>query len=160
MPKKVKSKKAPAKAVPVKTVAAEAGAAKTGGRTMKKLDAAKLDFYKKLLLKIKAQISGDIRSMADENEGEQGDKGDVSGHAMHMADVATDMYDREFNLSLASADREILQKVDAALDRINKKIYGFCLKTGVRIPDSRLKAIPYAEYCLAVQEEMDRKGYR
>ena len=124
-----------------------------------KMDAKKLEFYQKLLLKIKSQIQGDIRSMADENEGgEQADKGDVSGHAMHMADVATDMYDREFNLSLASNDREILQKIDSALDRIVKGTYGFCLKSGKRIPEMRLKAVPYAEYCLEIQEELDRKG--
>ncbi len=125
-----------------------------------KLDAKKLDFFKKLLLKMKAQINGDIRSMADESEGDQSDKGDVSGHAMHMADVATDMYDREFNLSLASNDRELLQKIQTALVRIDKGTFGLCLKTGKRIPEARLKAVPYAEYCLEVQEEMDRKGVR
>jgi RNA polymerase-binding protein DksA len=125
-----------------------------------KLDAKKLDFFKKLLLKMKAQINGDIRSMADESEGDQSDKGDVSGHAMHMADVATDMYDREFNLSLASNDREMLQKIEAALMRINKGVFGLCLKTGKRIPEARLKAVPYAEYCLEAQEEMDRKGVK
>jgi DnaK suppressor protein len=125
-----------------------------------KLDAKKLDFFKKLLLKMKAQINGDIRSMADESEGDQSDKGDVSGHAMHMADVATDMYDREFNLSLASNDRELLQKIESALVRIDKGTFGMCLKTGKRIPEARLKAVPYAEYCLEVQEEMDRKGIR
>ena len=125
-----------------------------------RLDAKKLDFFKKLLLKMKAQINGDIRSMADESEGDQADKGDVSGHAMHMADVATDMYDREFNLSLASNDREMLQKIEAALVRIDKGTFGLCLKTGKRIPEARLKAVPYAEYCLEAQEEMDRKGGR
>ena len=125
-----------------------------------KLDAKKVEFFKKVLLRMKAQINGDIRSMADESEGDQADKGDVSGHAMHMADVATDMYDREFNLSLASNDREILQKIQAALQRIDKGTFGLCLKTGKRIPESRLKAVPYAEYCLEVQEEMDRKGIK
>ena len=123
-----------------------------------KIDAKKLDFYKKLLLHIKSQINGDIRSMSNESEGDQADKGDLSGHAMHMADVATDMYDREFNLSLASNDREILQKVDAALARIENGTYGFCLKSGKRINEQRLRAIPYAEYCLEVQEELDRKA--
>lgn len=125
-----------------------------------RMDPKKLDFYKKLLMKLKGQIVGDIKSMANEGEGDQADKGDVSGHAMHMADVATDMYDREFNLSLASNDREILQKIDSALDRIQKGTYGFCLKSGKRIPEPRLKAVPYAEYCLEVQEEMDAKRGR
>lgn len=125
-----------------------------------KMDAKKLGFFKKLLLELKGKILGDIKSMSDENAGDQSDKGDLSGHAMHMADVATDMYDREFNLSLASTDREILQRIDAAMARIEKKTYGFCLKSGKKIPESRLKAIPYAEYCLEVQEDMDRKPGR
>ena len=125
-----------------------------------KMDAKKLEVFKALLLKMKIQIAGDIRSMANESEGDQSDKGDLSGHAMHMADVATDMYDREFNLSLASNDREVLQRIDDALVRIDKGTYGMCIKSGKRIPDPRLKAIPYAEYCLEVQEEMDRKGGR
>jgi RNA polymerase-binding protein DksA len=68
------------------------------------------------------------------------------------------MYDREFNLSLASNDREMLQKIEAALARIAKGTFGLCLKTGKRIPEARLKAVPYAEYCLEAQEEMDSKG--
>ena len=121
-----------------------------------KMDAKKLEFYKKLLLKMKAQIQGDIRSMADENESEYGDKGDVSGHALHMADVATDMYDREFNQALASNDRQFIQRIEDALSRIEKGIFGICLKTGKRISEARLKAIPYAEYCVEAQEEMDK----
>jgi DnaK suppressor protein len=121
-----------------------------------KMDAKKLEFYKKLLLKMKAQIQGDIRSMADESENGDGDKGDVSGHALHMADVATDMYDREFNLALASNDRQFIQRIDDALVRIDKGIFGICLKTGKRIAEARLKAVPYAEYCVEAQEEMDK----
>jgi RNA polymerase-binding protein DksA len=125
-----------------------------------KFDAKKLDFFKKTLLKMKSQILGDINSMSKENDGDQADKGDISSHAMHMADVATDMYDREFNLSLASNDRELLQKIDAALDRIEKGTYGFCLKSGKRISEQRLRAVPYAEYCLEVQEELDLRPRR
>ncbi len=125
-----------------------------------KMDPKKVDFFKKFLLQLKAKIQGDIRSMNDESAGDQTDKGDLSGHAMHMADVATDMYDREFNLSLASNDREVLQKIDAALDRIEKGTFGICLKSGKRISEQRLRAIPYAEYCLEVQEEMDRRGVK
>jgi len=125
-----------------------------------KMDAKKLESYKKVLMQMKFQLAGDIKSMSHESDGDQDNKGDLSGHAMHMADVATDMYDREFNLTLASNEREILQRIDEALARISKGTYGLCLKTGKRIPEPRLKALPYAEYCLEAQEEMDRKGGR
>lgn len=122
-----------------------------------RLDAKKLAYFKNVLLKMKAQLQGDIRGMADENVGDQGDKGDLSGHAMHMADVATDMYDREFNMALAAKDRHFIQRIEDALMRIDKGTYGVCLKTGKRISEARLRAVPYTEYCIEAQEEMDRQ---
>ena len=123
----------------------------------KKLDAKKLEYYKKLLLKLKEDLVHDIKNMSDANNG-NGDSGDVSGHVLHMADVATDMYDKEFNLGLASHDREVLQKIEEALKRIEDGTYGFCLGTGKPIGQERLKAIPYAEYCLKYQEELENEN--
>lgn len=121
----------------------------------KKLDKKKLEYYKKLLLKLKESIVHDIYNMSQESDNQ--DSGDISGHVLHMADVATDMYDREFNLGLASNEREILQKIEAALRRIEDGTYGLCLGTGKPISQARLKAIPYAEYCLKYQEELEEQ---
>src|SRR5438105_224764 len=79
----------------------------------------KFEVYRKLLLKTKDQITGDIRHLSDDNNGGGNDRGgDVSGHALHMADVATDMYDREFALGLAANDRELLTRINQAMVRI------------------------------------------
>src|SRR5471030_3246297 len=109
----------------------------------------KFEPYKKLLLKIKEQITGDIRGLSDDNTGSGNDRGgDVSGHALHMADVATDMYDREFTLGLAATDRELLYQVNEALGRIEANEYGVCVTCKKSIPVTRLKAIPHAQTCL------------
>ncbi|MDP8211825.1 MAG: TraR/DksA C4-type zinc finger protein [Candidatus Zapsychrus exili] len=123
----------------------------------KEMDKKKLEFYKKMLLKIKEDLLHDVKNMAH-NSDSAGNEGDVSGHVLHMADVATDMYDKEFNLGLASKDREILQKIDDALIRIEKGTYGICLGTGKKISQARLKAIPYTEHCLKHQEEIESQG--
>ncbi len=118
----------------------------------------KFDGYKKLLLKTKDQIAGDIRNLSDENSGSGNDRGgDVSGHALHMADVATDMYDREFTLSLASNDRELLYEVDEALARIKDGTFGSCTSCKKPIPATRLKAIPHARTCMKCQEKIEAK---
>ncbi len=118
----------------------------------------KFDFYKKVLLKTKDQIAGDIRTLSDENAGSGNDKsGDVSGHALHMADVATDMYDREFTLGLASNDRELLYDIDEALNRIQDGSFGVCAECKKSIPITRLKAIPHARLCLKCQEKLEAK---
>jgi RNA polymerase-binding protein DksA len=115
-----------------------------------------LDIYRKLLLKLREDIAGDIKNMRDE-PGDIESK-DVSGHVIHMADVATDMYDKEFNMGLESKDRVLLQKIEEALRRIENGTYGVCLATGRQISQARLKAIPYAEYCLEYQEELESKS--
>ena len=124
----------------------------------KKKTNPKFEPYKNFLLKIKEQITGDIRGLSDENNGSGNDRGgDVSGHALHMADVATDMYDREFTLGLAANDRELLYHVNEALEHIEEGIYGLCVTCKKTIPATRLKAIPHAQTCLKCQELRETK---
>lgn len=118
----------------------------------------KYNVFKTLLLKIKEKILRDIRHLADENNGSSNDRsGDISGHAMHMADVATDMYDREFTLGLAANERELLTQVSQALARIEDGTYGACLTCTKPIPATRLKAIPHAKLCLKCQEKSETR---
>lgn len=123
----------------------------------KKID-PKFEPYRKILLKVKEQITGDIQNLSADNTGSGNDRGgDVSGHALHMADVATDMYDREFTLGLASTDRELLYQVNEALDRIEDGNFGVCASCKKTIPATRLKAIPHVRTCLKCQEMLEIK---
>ncbi len=124
----------------------------------KKMDKKKLEKFKTLLLALKSDLVHDIKNMSNNAGSTMNESSDVSGHVQHMADVATDLYDKEFAMGLASHDRETLQRIDDALKRIENGTYGFCLGTGKAIKEARLKAIPYAEYCLAHQEELEEKG--
>ena len=123
--------------------------------TTQKMDKKKKGFYKKLLLKIKDDLSQDIRNISHNSGSESGESRDVSGHVLHIADVATDMYDREFNLGLASNEREVLYKIDSALKRIADHSFGVCMTCKKSIPAVRLNAIPYAETCLKCQEKLE-----
>ena len=125
--------------------------------TNNKLDKKKLDHYKKLLINLKDEIAHDINNMSKNNGGQANESSDISGHVQHMADVATDMYDREFNLGLASNEREVLQKIDIALKRIEDKSYGNCVECEKPIAAARLEALPYTETCLKCQEKLESK---
>jgi len=123
----------------------------------KKFDKKKLDYYRKLLLKLKESFVHDIENMSKNPGSHKSDSGDISGHVLHMADVATDMYDREFNLGLASSEREVINRIDQALKRIKEKTFGACIECEKTIPGMRLKALPYAETCLKCQEKIETK---
>lgn len=52
---------------------------------------------------------------------------------------------------------KLLKSVQAALDRIEDEIYGVCLRCEEPIAEKRLKAIPWASYCVGCQEAVDHK---
>ncbi len=57
------------------------------------------------------------------------------------------------NLDHAS---RLLKSVQAALDRMEDGMYGVCLRCKAPIPQTRLKAIPWASYCVGCQETIER----
>lgn len=52
--------------------------------------------------------------------------------------------EREQDLALSGQARQIVEQIDAALARIDAGVYGFCVISGDRIPQARLRAIPWA----------------
>jgi len=80
----------------------------------------------------------------------------ISGE--HMADHATDSYDRDWALALASSDQTLLFEVYQALKRITDGTYGVCELTGKPIEPDRLKALPWARFSAAAQAELERRG--
>jgi DnaK suppressor protein len=50
----------------------------------------------------------------------------------------------------------LLRQVDGALTRLRAGDYGSCLKCESLIPEKRLRAVPWAMYCVKCQEQVDR----
>jgi len=84
--------------------------------------------------------------------------GDLSGYSFHMADMATDLYDREFSLELAEGERERLFALDDAIKRVADNTYGKCDSCGIRISKQRIKAMPQAELCIKCQEKEEKNA--
>src|SRR5436190_22112400 len=61
-----------------------------------------------------------------------------------LADKASSAYTKEFLYSLSNTDREILQKVDEALQRVDHGGFGQCVECGDEINRKRLEAVPWA----------------
>jgi len=74
--------------------------------------------------------------------------GDLSSMPIHMADIGTDNYEQEFALDLMDSERKILVEIDEALQRLENGTYGTCEGTGQPIRKARLKAQPWARYCV------------
>ncbi len=119
------------------------------------MDKKELEKFKNLLLKKRTELVTDVNHIT-ENTRRQSQKeaaGDLSGYSLHMADMASDTYDREFSLNLASGERETLREIDEALKRIHETTYGKCLSCEKRITKKRLVAVPHAKLCLSCKQK-------
>jgi DnaK suppressor protein len=80
-------------------------------------------------------------------EEETGDM--LSGSAdNHMADTATETYERELDEGLEEDARDQLRQVEKALERIESGEYGRCEICGKEIPVDRLEAVPWTTLCI------------
>lgn len=128
----------------------------------KKLSRKEMDFYKKLLIELRKKIVGDLQKIEGDtlNTNQRDASGDLSGYSFHMADMASDNYDRELNIGLASNEQQILNEIDIALKRIEDGTYGTCELTGDPIPKKRLLAMPYTRLSKRAQEEEEKNKRR
>ena len=112
-----------------------------------------------LLIKKKAELTKGIQHIAEDalKTSQREAAGDLSAYSLHMADMATDNYDREFALNLADNEQKIVNRINTALEKIDTNTYGDCETCAKKISKVRLKAVPYAELCVPCQEAQEKK---
>ncbi len=122
------------------------------------MNKADLKAFKDRLLALRARLRGDVSQMAEatlkKNRTES--NGDLSSMPIHMADIGSDNFEQEFTLSLMENDEGTLGLIESSLERIEEGTYGQCEECGVKIPKSRLNAIPYATLCVRCASHQER----
>jgi DnaK suppressor protein len=113
------------------------------------LSAKELREFKLLLLAKRAELCGDVERLTAEafHQVEEGGN-DRSAMPIHMADLGSDNWEQDFTLGLIDTERSLVHEIDEALKRIDNKTYGVCLATHNRISLARLRAKPWAKYCI------------
>ena len=79
-----------------------------------------------------------------------------TGHA-DVADRASTETDRAIELRARDRQRKLIQKIDAALRRLDEGDYGYCEETGEPINVRRLDARPIATLSIEAQERHERR---
>jgi len=113
---------------------------------MKEYFRQKLINWKKDLLKESSQT---LNNLQNENEA----KPDIT-------DRASEEIDRSFELRTRDRERKLINKIDAALQRIEDGSYGYCDETGDPISIKRLEARPVATLSLEAQEMHEKAEKR
>ncbi len=145
MASKVKSTKTTKKAT---AKAKKKTSAKSTTKSTKKLDFEK---FKQELLKYKDELRESVKTHAASlpDTGMTGTTGDSSDHA--AADFSAEMFGM-----LLEKQAGTLEEVERALQKIETGEYGICEECGKQISAKRLKALPWAKYCIECQDKFDK----
>jgi len=82
--------------------------------------------------------------------------GDV-GLDDESADAGTATFEREKDLSIENNVRDLLQKIERALRRMDEGTYGVCDICGKPIEKARIKALPYVDLCIKDAQAQSRR---
>jgi DnaK suppressor protein len=127
-------------------------------KTRSKLTKKDKEFFKKLILKQREEITEEIKRISEDvlKKSPKDASGDISGYTYHIADVATDTFDREFSLKIATDEYNLLYELDEALKRLEEDTYGICEACKKPIAKTRLKVIPYTRLCIKCQKAKEK----
>jgi DnaK suppressor protein len=84
---------------------------------------------------------------------------DLSGEVSfdeEYADAGSFTFEREKDFSIAQNIKDLVEKIDRALAKMEGGTYGICESCGKPIEKARLKALPYASLCLACKKKEAR----
>jgi DnaK suppressor protein len=85
---------------------------------------------------------------------------DLSGEVSfdeENADAGTFTFERERDLSIENNVRDLMDKIDRALGRMDQGVYGVCSRCGKPIEKARLKALPYVDLCIKDAQAQTRR---
>src|SRR5947209_4706614 len=100
----------------------------------------------------------DDEHLTDESENES--VSELSAIDQHQADIGTETFEREKDLSILEQIDSELDDVEWALKRLDDGTYGTCEVDGKPIPEDRLEALPAARLCKEHQAEAEREAAR
>ena len=105
----------------------------------------KCNRYRDKLLALRGQLDAQISQLAEEVE----EVFDVADRVEWQTGIAV-------SIGLATHEATIRKEIDDALERIDADTFGICERCQAVIGVPRLKAIPYARFCVRCEREIEQ----
>ena len=97
----------------------------------------------------------DAEHLTDQSESES--VGEISSYDQHQADMGTETFEREKDLSILEQVEAELADIEHAMRRLDEGTYGTCEVCGRPIDEARLEVLPGTRRCLEHQAEAERE---
>src|SRR6202522_1248507 len=114
------------------------------------MDKKKLDTFRKKLETRRQELSHMV--VRNQKDGRTAD----DEATQDVADRAASSYNKEFLFSQSNNDRQLLNMIDEALDRIRQGSFRECFSCGKEFKTKHLKAVPWTRPCIECQEKAEK----
>ena len=104
-----------------------------------------LEYFKQKLLTWREELLEESRETLIHLREENWNEPDLNDRASIETETTTELRTRD-------RYRKLIDKIESAIDRVNKGGYGYCEETGEAIGLKRLEARPVATLCIEAQE--------
>ena len=113
----------------------------------------KKEALQKMLIEKKREIWNEVKQKLFQQLGK--DYKSEIDTALDEGDKALTDLAEETGLSLIDLRKDTLEKIDHALEKLEQGTYGICEDCGTEISDQRLKAVPFAIYCIECKQKQE-----
>lgn len=119
-------------------------------KPVKPLSKKDLEAIRKQLMEQRGDVIEAMRrNRAEEITSDTGDEADQAAASM----------DRDLRFELSDTERNTLDQIEGALRKMDKGTYGLCEQCREAIETLRLKALPFARYCIRCQTGSEKAVY-
>ena len=129
--------------------------------------------YKKILIKEKVRILEAIGALQKGSLESRQVEGENPGIPSHLAELASDNFEKNLGINLASSEGKLIVDINNALAKLapdrgnqghapaNSKqvLFGICEKCYKKISQKRLRTLPYVRLCITCQKEQETTKY-
>ncbi|MBN1864096.1 MAG: TraR/DksA family transcriptional regulator [Victivallales bacterium] len=114
--------------------------------------------YYEALIRLREQVIQQLKFHSDEALNTNDNAGEKNGMSTHMADLGSDNFLHDMELSMLTSEGDVLEMIDEALDRLASGEYGKCMDCSADIGPKRLEAKPYAMFCVNCKAIREKHG--
>jgi YteA family regulatory protein len=121
------------------------------------MNSEKLKYYKNKLMKERKNVQDFINQMKNNETINMNFEmsSELSFYDNHPSDLASEMNDMERGMAFKEHEITVVKRIDDALRSIEDESYGICQNCKKEIPEERLEFMPYAQFCVTCQKELN-----
>jgi RNA polymerase-binding protein DksA len=122
------------------------------------MDAEKLDFFRRRLLKLKEDYQREKEALEGEclHHSPKDQSSNLSAYTIHIADIAGEAYEQEKEIGIVESLSSTLYEIDEALRRMDEGMFGVCEECKEEINPERLETLPFARLCIDCQRKKEK----